>query len=207
MNNVGPAGVEKVILYITHDDGQVWKEFAKDDSVAHDPALGTAKRQMTYERTVRLPGEGVFGLTIRVKRRYEHRDLKPKSGEVPEMRIEVDQTAPEAILYAPRRDKNHKDSLLIHWVAKDRNLHSNPITLEWARELNGPWETIQTNLPNSGSYSWEIKPGMPAFAFLRLKVLDLARNEGVAVTQEPLLIDLSEPKGTLVGISVPGAPH
>jgi hypothetical protein len=207
LNNVGPAGVDKVILYITHNDGNDWKEFAEDSSISHDPALGKTKQGTTFDRNVILPGEGVFGLTMRIYRRFDNRDLKPLPGEVPEMRIEVDQTLPDAVLFAPHRDPDQKDKLLISWNAKDRNLHPYPITLEWAKEPNGPWETIQTNLPNTGSYSWQIKPDMPAYAFLRLKVVDLARNESIAVTQEPQLIDLSEPEGRLLSATVVESKH
>ncbi len=37
---------------------------------------------------------------------------------------------------------------------------------------------------------------------MRLRVRDLAGNESIAVTDEPQLVDLSEPEGRLINVTV-----
>ena len=43
---------------------------------------------------------------------------------------------------------------------------------------------------------------MPVQVYMRLRVRDLAGNESVAVTADPQLVDLSEPEGKLLNVSV-----
>jgi hypothetical protein len=43
---------------------------------------------------------------------------------------------------------------------------------------------------------------LPVEVYLRLRARDLAGNESVAVTAEPQLVDLSEPEGKLLNVSV-----
>jgi hypothetical protein len=127
----------------------------------------------------------------------------PKAGDIPEVRIELDTTPPLAQLFSPRQDPAKKDNLILSWKASDKNLTDRPITLEWAERPDGTWQTIAADIADSGSYSWRPVPGMPVQVYLRLRVRDLAGNEGVAVTPEPQLIDLTEPEGHLVNVSVP----
>jgi len=61
-------------------------------------------------------------------------------------------------------------------------------------------------LPNNGQFSWSLPEKMPVEVFLRLRVRDLAGNETVAITPNPLPVDLHEPEGHLLRVSVPGRP-
>src|SRR5262249_33689300 len=106
-----------------------------------------------------------------------------------------------AILYSPEVNPQQRSSLLLSWKAWDRNLAQYPITLEWAARKDGRWETIASNLPNTGKYNWTPPPGLPPYVFLRLRVRDQAGNEAVAETSEPQPADLSEPEGRLLGVA------
>lgn len=194
LSGVGPAGIGSVELWLTKNDGQIWEPWLKD------PTVSPSMRGGKYQRTLKLPGEGVYGLGM-VVRNKAGRGKEPRNGETPEMRIEIDLTNPEAILYAPEADPQKRDGLIISWEAKDKNLGTNPITLEWSENRNGPWNTIQTNLPNTGKYAWQLPTGMPVYIYLRLRVRDKAGNEGIAVTDQPQLADMSEPEGRLIGIN------
>jgi len=92
---------------------------------------------------------------------------------------------------------------MLSWTAADKNLGTNPVTLEWAERREGPWAPIANNIANSGKHSWQLPDRLPVEVYMRLRVKDLAGNEGVAVTPDPQLVDLSEPEGRLVNVTVP----
>src|SRR5262249_54507256 len=97
----------------------------------------------------------------------------------------------------PRR----RDALLLTWNASDRNLAPNPITLQWSERPDGPWHIIAADLTHSGRYTWQLPPNLPIRVYLRLLVHDTAGNTGVDDTPEPVLMDLHEPEGQLLGIA------
>ena len=125
---------------------------------------------------------------------------EPRPGDVPEMRLEIDTKPPEAKLYQPVPDPTRPDHILLKWIADDKNLAAQPITLEYAEKRNGNWLPIQAEIENSGRYSWKVPPSTPVQVYLRLRVRDRAGNEGVAVTSEPQFVDLTEPEGALIGV-------
>jgi hypothetical protein len=200
VDNVGPSGVGEVELYVTQDDGQNWKLLARDTSAR--PPL-----------TVNLPGEGIYGFTLVVKSKAGLGKKPPKPGDLPQMRVEVDTTPPHAKLYVPEPVPGRNDTLALYWIATDRNLAPNPITLQWAERASGPWQTIAANLPNTGGhppestggYQWQLPPQFPERVYLRITVQDTAGNSNTGVSEEPALVDLSEPTGVLLGVA--GAPR
>jgi len=199
LKNVGKSGIGSVELWMTKNDGQTWERYAFEKDVN---TLSNGPQPTTVE----LPGEGIFGFSLVVKSRAGLGKAPPKDGDVPEIRVEVDTTPPIAELYAPRPDPQKANSLLLKWIAKDKNLSNNPITLEWSERREGPWVIIVDKHPNTRQYSWQLPDGLPVSVYLRLKVRDLAENETIAVTSEPELVDLSEPEGTLIKVSVPHRP-
>lgn len=193
---VGPSGIGSVELYWTPDDGKTWER-------APSPDLKDAIKSGRYNRMVELQeGDGIYGFSLVVKSRAGLGKSPPRSGDVPEIRVELDTTAPVAQLFQPRPDPLHRDAIVLSWTARDKNLSATPITLEWAERTDGPWQPIAADLSNSGQHAWQLPSGMPVSVYLRLRVRDQAGNEGVAVTPEPQLVDLTEPEGRLVNVSV-----
>lgn len=206
LSKVGPSGVGRVDIYLTHDDGQAWEHVASDDRVVGKTIGGR------HQGIVELPGDGIYGFSLMVKSQAQKRqedmnfDKKgkgPRGGELPEIRVEVDTVPPTAELFAPRRDTAKTNSLMLSWTAADKNLGTNPVTLEWAERREGPWSPIANNIANTGKHSWQLPDRLPVEVYMRLRVKDLAGNEGVAVTPDPQLVDLSEPEGRLVNVTVP----
>jgi hypothetical protein len=193
---VGLGGVGRVELWLTTSDGQSWEAWMEDGTMTPATSAGANGK---YKRTLHFPGEGIYGLKMVVYNRA-NRGRKPKSGDLPDMRIEIDLTPPHAELYPLEVNPQQRNSLMLSWKAQDRNLAQYPITLEWAAQRGGRWETIAANLPNSGKYNWTPPPNLPPYIFLRLRVRDQAGNEGVAETRDPQLADLSEPEGRLIGV-------
>jgi hypothetical protein len=195
VSKVGPSGLGSVEVWITRDGGMKWDKFATDPDA---PGFTTGGK---YQRTLELPGDGVYGITLVVRNTVGLGKPPPRSGDAPDMLIEVDTIPPEAALRKPMPDPAKRDSMLLTWTATDRNLGANPITLEWAEQQQGPWYTIRADLPNTGRYSWQLPAKMPSHVFLKLTVRDNAGNVAVALTEQAQLIDVSEPEVHLIRVA------
>jgi hypothetical protein len=193
----GPSGLGAVDIYLTTNEGDSWEESSLPSEVTFplsNEALATPPAQCSV--TMELPREGiVYGVYLVAKSRAGRSLPPPSPGADPQVRIEVDTTVPVAELFRPQPDDSGRhDTVVLVWKAEDKNLAANPITLEWAANNNGPWETIGDScLPNTGRYAWKITERVPAKVFLRLTVRDTAGNVAVAATSEPVLIDLQVP--------------
>ena len=198
VSKIGPSGLGKIEVWITRDTGATWTRFAED------PDANQATTGGQYKRTLTLPGQGVYGISLVVKSKAGIGKPAPRAGDIPEMLVEVDTTPPEAQLLELVPDPQRRDTVILSWVATDRNLAPNPVTLEWAANATGPWQIIAANLPNtlqnSGRFPWLLPKSLPSHVYLKLTVRDTAGNEAVAVTREPQLVDLSEPEGRLVRV-------
>jgi hypothetical protein len=197
---IGPSGIGGVDVYLSKDDGQRWEKYNQEN--AEPVSNRNASRHLL---PLELPGEGRFGVYLVIKSGVGLGKAPPRDGDLPQMMIEVDETAPEASLYAPEPDPKQKDSLVIRWQASDANLGDRPITLEWSDKPNGVWKLIAKDLPNLPSqYSWKLPLNVPAQVFLRLTVTDAAGNAAKAETPQPITVDLNEPELQFIGIAGPG---
>jgi hypothetical protein len=194
----GPSGIKSVELYVTRDDGRTWQRCDGEDNITVPlpgdgrGALASFKRSLTVE----LQADGLYGFYLVVRSGAGLGKPPPQSGvDAPQIRIEVDTTAPKADLFEPRPHPTRRDSLVLNWTASDNKLGPTPITLQWAERPDGDWQTIGGNeLPNTGEYVWQVPANVPPHVFLRLLVRDLAGNESVAQTAQPILVDLNEPE-------------
>jgi hypothetical protein len=188
VDNVGPSGIGTVDLFLTRDEGNTWQRLVNET-----PAPGVPPGQRTI--TAELPGEGRYGLYLIVRSGVGLGKQAPRNGERPQMRVEVDLTPPEGTLYGLQPAPGQRDMVIVRWLAKDANLAEKPIRLEWAERKNGPWQLIgEGDLPNSGQYPWKLPSGIPGRVYLRMTITDMAKNTGVAESQEPVTIDLHEPE-------------
>jgi hypothetical protein len=197
LTRVGPSGIGSVDLWWTQNDGQAWELYAIDP----ESKSGTISNGR-HKRTVELPGDGVYGFILVVKSKAGLGKAPPRAGDVPEIRIQVDTTGPLADLYEPQPDGQKPNTLVLQWSARDNNLANLPIHLEWSAKREGPWVAIASPLANIGKHSWTLPEQLPVQVYLRLRVRDLAGNESVAVSNDAVLVDLSEPQGRLVNVSV-----
>ena len=192
VSKVGPSGLAKIEVWITRNGGANWQRFAEDPDASEATSGGQ------YKRTLVLPGEGVYGISLVVKSKAGIGKPAPRSGDLPEMLVEVDTTPPEAKLFPIIPDPQHRDTVILDWSATDRNLGA--IALAWAERPNGPWQVIAANLANTGHYAWRLPETMPSHIYIKLVARDTAGNEAVALTREPQLVDLSEPEGKLLRV-------
>lgn len=187
VDRVGPSGVGAVDLYLTKDEGRTWQRYAEDADL--QPPM-----------VVDLPGEGVFGLRLVVTSKAGLGRRPPQSGDLPDMRVEVDMTAPVVKMYRPEPDPRRRDAIVLTWEASDHELAANPITLQWAERPDGTWNTIATDLTNSQRYVWPVPPNLVR-VYLRVVARDMAGNQGFDETADPILVDLHEPEAKILGIS------
>jgi len=197
----GPSGLGSVEVYSTLDDGQSWTLALSENSMATDP-----RSMVPIKASIVVPiaQEGVpVGYYVVVKSKAGLGKSPPIKSDIPHIRVEVDTTFPEAVLYSPQPEPGMRDTLVLTWKATDRNLSANPVVMEWSEKRDGPWNPIGSGeLPNTGKYTWAMQPNMPASVYLKLMVKDSAGNIAVAQTQEPLLIDLNIPEVNVLGISL-----
>jgi hypothetical protein len=198
----GSSGLDKVDLFITRDDGLTWQHYGEErialTQLADAKALsGSLQRSVT----VTLPEDGVYGFWLIVKSGAGKGRREPKSGDVPDMRVEVDTKPPVAELFAPELDPEHRDGLVFHWTATDTNLTRTPITLEWSDRKGGEWHYIGApEMENTGQFAWKVPLDIPSKVFLRLTVRDTAGNVAVAETNETVVVDLNEPEVKFTGV-------
>jgi hypothetical protein len=204
----GPSGISKAQLWVTRDDGKTWKLWTEQD-----------RSESSIEVDLDVKGnpqlEGVYGFKVVLVSGGGLTKGQPKGGDLPDYRVDVDLTAPEIDLYPPVPDPKERDSLILRWKAHDRNMTSSPITLEWSEKKEGPWSPIATQeirdtsysggpparrLPNIGSHAWKVAPNVPARVFLKISARDTAGNVSEAITDTPVLVDLSKPEAKIQGI-------
>jgi hypothetical protein len=195
VSNIGPSGLKSIEVWITRDGGATWTSYAEEET----PAL--IANGGTYQRTLKLPEDGVYGISLVVKSKAGLGRPAPRAGDVPEMLVELDTVPPEGTLLPPVPDPKTRNTLNLSWTAKDRNLSDTPITLEWAETPTGPWQMIAANWRNSGRYPWTLPQSMPSHVYLKMTIRDAAGNVGVAVTDRPQLVDVSEPEGRLIRVT------
>jgi hypothetical protein len=204
VSKFGPSGISEVKLFVTRDEGKTWLPAGGEENIKI-PLLSESKGTMSSLKrslVVNLREDGVYGFYLVVRSGGGLGKPEPQSGELPQMRIEVDTKAPEAQLILPKADSTRRDVLILRWWARDNNLGPTPITLQWAERKAGSWETIgDAELQNCGQYAWKVPTNIPDRVFLRLIVRDMAGNVAIGETAEPILVDLNEPEVTSLRLS------
>jgi len=187
IEDVGPSGIASVELWMTRD-GKSWSKLGEDEDRI-SPIVA------------RLPGEGVYGLTLVVRNGVGNGQPPPRAGDPPQLWLEVDLTPPRVQILGCEPARGGENGLLtVTWSASDKNLASRPISLYYATRPEGPWTTIVSGLDNTGKYVWRIPNGTPYQFYVRVEAVDRAGNVGTAETPKPVIVDLSVPRGRLLGI-------
>ncbi len=194
VKEVGPSGVSYVDLWYT-TDGTNWQKY-RSQKVTDDPNV---KPPYAFEVTVQ--DEGLYGFTLVVRSGVGLSDRPPQVGDRPQAWVEVDVTRPEVQINQIVVGRGtEKGKLFITWLARDRNLAANPITLAYAKEAGGPWTPIAEKVVNSGRYVWQLPSDVPYQFVVRVEAADKAGNVGSAATPEMIKVDLSQPKSQILSV-------
>jgi hypothetical protein len=204
----GASGVGKAEVWVTRDEGRTWGKWADIDK-PESPLLIDLNRNPTSMKEA----EGIYGFKVLLQSGAGLSRPAPKAGDAPDLRVEVDITPPVVTVFAPMPDPVQKDTMILRWSATDRNLASDPITLEWADAPRGPWIPIAATealgvsggvarrLPNTGSFGWKLPANFPTHkVYLRVAARDLAGNMGEAIPAQPVLVDLNKPAAVKLNI-------
>jgi hypothetical protein len=193
IDDVGPSGVSAVELFITQNNGQKWWKYG-DDADKQSPIV------------VNVPEDGVYGFAIRVRSGVGLMDPPPQPGEEPAIVVVVDHTPPTVQLLPVQQGAGGQlNRLTISWQVRDDNPSDKPVSLAYSANPNGPWEPICGWQPDTGSYTWNLGPGIPSRLYIRLIARDAAGNHSFVDTPQPLMVDLSKPTARIIDVDANAA--
>jgi hypothetical protein len=197
---VGPSGLSRLELYTISNTSNQWKldekgtiDFTKQPAAAQ-PAQGVVSSQ-----TLRFdaPAEGQYGFIIIAKSRAGLGESAPRSGDAPRVQVTVDTSKPKVrIIDIKARPNGDRGGAILEilWEASDPNMAPQPIDIEYASNVEGPnWKMIADKLDNSGRFTWAVPSGEDYQFFVRIKARDKATNVGMAITDRPVVVDLTVP--------------
>jgi hypothetical protein len=204
----GPSGVSRVDVYVSQDEGRTWMDW--QHLTRNDFAQAVPAPAATLPVTLRLPDrDGQFWYRLVPISGADLSTGPPRAGDLPDVRIQVDRSAPVIELFSPQPDARDANALTLSWKATDPNLATSPVRIFWSESPAGEWKSVTpagptgldgASLPATGKYTWSLPPGMPLKVYLKAVAVDQAGNSGEAVTPQPILIDLLKPSGKVRGL-------
>src|SRR5947207_1735136 len=91
-------------------------------------------------------------------------------------------------------------------MVSDKNLSAEPINLYYATRKEGPWLAVAKNLKNDGLYRWQFPRDAGGQFFFRVEATDLAGNTARGETTTAVMLDLTEPRASVIGVNAVRAP-
>lgn len=136
------------------------------------------------------PGDGRYGFLV-VPVADGRREFTPKAGDAPERSVVVDTIAPVVELLAPNGGEvfGAGRSTVVQWVAQDANLAPAGVRVEATTGAGDPWTVVAKDLPNTGTYHWDIR--IPSSAHCRVRVVasDVAGSAGSDASDNEFTVD------------------
>lgn len=180
----------RVELWSTSDGGVTWQRSAVDDD-------GQSPIDVT------LPAAGLYGFRLEIVPDLPDAGGGPRSGEMPEGWIGIDDEPPQVeILEATRLKDTEPGGVLIRWAARDQILMPKSVRIIQSPSADGPWGTIAEGLEAQGEHRWQPERGTPARVFIRVEASDAAGNIGRGTTPEPVIVAMPRVVGKLGGVKV-----
>ncbi|RLS34778.1 MAG: hypothetical protein DWH79_03650 [Planctomycetota bacterium] len=184
------AGPVRVELWSTRDGGVTWERSAVDDD-AQSPI------------DVTLPASGLYGFRLDIVSDVPGPGGGPRSGEMPEGWIGVDDEPPHVeVIEAVRVQGVEPAAVLIRWVARDQLLVPRSVRLLHSPSPDGPWATIAEALDSQGEYRWQPERGCLPRVYIRAEAADAAGNIGRGTTPEPVTVFVPRVVGKLGGVKL-----
>jgi hypothetical protein len=154
--------IRDVQLYVSEDHGQVWKKYG---SASPD------RRGFDF----RAERDGLYWFATRIV----DLEARPHPANIqdlrPDLRVFVDTQPPVVSL---RQIAAQPGSVAIEWDIREDNLDLMSFNLEYRLPQSGEWLPLTAEPSASGQRSWG--PGTNGVVEVRLRVRDLAKNEGEA---------------------------
>jgi hypothetical protein len=216
LEKCGASGIRHVGLWVTRDDGRTWRHWNNFEGKG-----GAVRVALDIPQNPQV--EGTYGFRLVPVSNAGLSEGAPTAGDAPDLRVVLDVTPPDLQLGLLPLNPNAPDTVVIEWVATDKNLGTNPVTLEWGESATGPWQpvvaagtdsVIQAGagttgpkaLAGSGQYAWRVPAGTPPRVYLRATARDAAGNVAERVTKDPISVDPVKPRAKIHGIVTPQSP-
>jgi hypothetical protein len=201
--NQGESGVEGIDVWVLRDN--VWRNFKPGpNEYKIDGERATVK--------VKVASAGRWGFTLIPRSGVGLAHPPPRTGDPPQIWIEVDETKPIVTNLSAVVGQGPQDlgRLTVYWTASDVHLAAKPITIFYSTTGADPWIPLVKQIDNTGVYSVETKkegtPKLPFQFYLKVEAVDEAGNVGSAVTQKTVKIDPKIPTPENVDV-VPQGPQ
>lgn len=178
LDRARPAGAAGAELWFTRDQGQNWTNHG---------AVDVSRPSAPFQ----APADGRYGFLLVPVGPDGRREFTPKSGDGPVYSVVVDTAPPVVEVLAPNGGEvlGGGRSTVVRWSARDANLAPAGVRLELSTEAGGPWITLAKDLPNTGTYHWDIPMVTSAHCRVRVVARDLAGHEGADVSDGEFTID------------------
>lgn len=174
-------------LWTTRDGGVTWQRAAVDTD-GRSPI------------DVQLPATGLYGVRLEMVADVPDAGDGPRSGDIPEAWLGVDDEPPQAELLGVARDPQAPGVLIIRYTARDPLLGPQAARLLYSPNVAGPWATIADGLASQGEHRWQPDRAVPARVFVRVEVADAAGNVGAASSTEAITVAAPRVVGKLGGL-------
>ena len=187
LKDVGASGVSGVELWCKQND-HAWKK-------------GEIVAQTSHSFTVEVKEEGLYGFTLLARNGSGVGQDAPAAGEQPQVWVMVDTTKPTVQIASVEIGHGKTPNVEIHWSAKDKNLGAEPVSIHYRTRTDGPWQVIAQKVKNDGVHRWAFPRDAGGQFFFKVEVTDRAGNVAHSATSQPVTIDMTEPRVTVVGVT------
>jgi hypothetical protein len=175
----------RVELWHTRDGGVTWQQ-AGIDTDATSPI------------DVTLPASGLYGFRLEIVPDLPDAGGGPRSGDVPETWVGVDDEPPQVeIVQVTPAKTGEPGGMLIRYACRDHLLAPRSAKIAYSPHPSGPWSTIVEGLDAQGEHRWQPERTTPARVYLRIEATDAAGNVGSATTAEPTTVATARVVGRL----------
>jgi hypothetical protein len=175
----------RVELWYTRDGGVSWQQAGVDTDA-------------TSPIDVALPAAGLYGFRLEIVPDLPDARGGPRSGDVPETWVGVDDEPPHVqIADVSPAKTGEPGGMLIRYECRDQLLTPRSVRIAYSPHPAGPWSTIADGLDTQGEQRWQPERTAPARVYLRIEATDAAGNVGSATTPEPLTVATARVVGRL----------
>ncbi|MDP1561041.1 MAG: hypothetical protein Q8M16_06565 [Pirellulaceae bacterium] len=188
VDGLQPNQIGAVTIFGSRDMGASWE-------------LWTEDRDKTSPVEINVPSAGRYAFRVVVTSISGSTSRIPRSGDEPEVVVDVDLDPPSPRIVAVPYGRNSQPaSLLIQWSCDAADLGATPVALAYSHAPTGPWTSITSAAVNTGEFEWMMQPNLPPQVYLQLVVTDKAGNRGVHTLDAPIDIGPLLPRGRILGL-------
>jgi len=203
LTKVTRSGVKEAILWA--NDGKVgWKEDSRKVV-----AIGPNDKDPTIEMPYSAARDGLYGFIVLPVNGAGGKPDDPREGDSAQWLVEVDTLKPTVEIKNIRVSGGGLNGprVEVEWLATDKNLMPEPITLEYATDPAAKeWLPIAIKIANSGKYVWEVEDKQVWKFWVRATAVDKAGNSERVIYKDPVLVDLEKPAAVIEKVNGTGQP-